>query len=74
MCAEDGNKITVAVIVDHVRPHKGDADLFFDPRNLQSLCKSHHDATKQRQEARGYEIGADALGNPRDPSHHWNAP
>lgn len=36
-----------ATVVDHVEPHRGDPDLFWDPGNLQSLCKAHHDRDKQ---------------------------
>ena len=43
-------RATIATIVDRARPHRGDLRLFFDPENLVSLCKPHHDATKQRQE------------------------
>lgn len=56
--AED---VTAADVVDHVKPHKGDEVLFFDALNLQSLCKPHHDGTKQRLE-RGQNVvryGAD---------------
>ena len=28
--------------VDHIIPHRGDRDLFFDKDNLQPLCVSHH--------------------------------
>ena len=42
--------VTPADVVDHVKPHKGDAGLFWDAGNLQSLCKVHHDSTKQRIE------------------------
>jgi 5-methylcytosine-specific restriction protein A len=35
--------VKVASIVDHVIPHKGETELFFDEKNLQSLCKLHHD-------------------------------
>jgi len=28
--------------VDHIVPHKGDYDLFWDPDNWQSLCEMHH--------------------------------
>lgn len=70
MCEEDG-RVTAATVCDHVRPHKGDATLFWSGP-FQSLCKLHHDATKQRAEARGYEPGSDASGQPRDPAHHWN--
>lgn len=38
--------VTAADTVDHVRPHKGDAVLFWDRTNLQSLCKWHHDNDK----------------------------
>lgn len=53
--------VTIADVVDHVKPHKGDPVLFWDPGNLQSLCKAHHDGTKQRME-RGQTVvrfGAD---------------
>ena len=39
--------ITAAEIVDHKRKHGGDIGLFYDPANLQSLCKHHHDSAKQ---------------------------
>ncbi|MFO1099039.1 MAG: HNH endonuclease signature motif containing protein [Xanthobacteraceae bacterium] len=32
----------VATVVDHVRPHKGDARLFNDPNNWAALCASCH--------------------------------
>lgn len=59
-------------VCDHVVPHKGDEALFFDPHNLQTLCKSCHDGDKQRQEVRGFsaEIGPD--GYPVDPRHPFN--
>lgn len=66
-------RVTAATIVDHIVPHKGDEALFFDPDNLQSLCKSHHDSTKQREEHKGAIIGGDVDGIPLDPAHHWNA-
>lgn len=37
-------------VVDHIVPHKGSRALLFDPNNLQTLCKSCHDSTKQRME------------------------
>jgi len=33
----------VATVVDHIRPHKGDHDRFWDAQNHQPLCKSCHD-------------------------------
>lgn len=41
---------TFATVVDHVKPHRGDAVLFWDTTNLQSLCKLCHDSVKQRME------------------------
>lgn len=32
-----------ASIVDHIIPHKGDKQLFWDRDNWQPLCKKHHD-------------------------------
>jgi 5-methylcytosine-specific restriction endonuclease McrA len=42
-----------AVVVDHIKPHKGDKALFWDSKNnWQSLCVHHHSSTKQSQERR----------------------
>lgn len=32
-----------ASVVDHIEPHKGDASIFWDRTNWQSLCKPCHD-------------------------------
>ncbi|WP_256371941.1 hypothetical protein [Roseivivax sp. THAF197b] len=37
-------------MVDHVIPHRGDMQLFWDRTNWQALCAHHHNAHKQRQE------------------------
>ena len=71
MClAED--RTTAATVVDHINEHKGDLELFWDRDNWQSLCKPHHDSTKQQIERNGYhnEIGAD--GWPIDGNHPSN--
>ncbi|WP_226576528.1 HNH endonuclease [Acuticoccus sediminis] len=59
-------------VADHKVRHEGDAALFWDPENLQTLCQPCHDSAKQSEEARGYssEIGAD--GFPIDPRHPAN--
>lgn len=44
----DGN--TSRLVCDHVKPHRGDAVLFWDESNLQTLCKSCHDRIKQAEE------------------------
>jgi len=47
-------EVTPAVICDHKVPHRGDTERFYEPSNLQSLCKRCHDSDKQREE-RGKE-------------------
>lgn len=32
-----------AIVVDHIVPHRGDVDLFWDEENHQPLCKPCHD-------------------------------
>lgn len=39
-----------ARVVDHIKAHKGDRQLFLDPRNLQSLCFNCHNSVKRRME------------------------
>lgn len=41
-CTEQG-LVVPATVVDHVRRHNNDPNLFYDYGNLQSLCKSCHD-------------------------------
>lgn len=43
----------VATVVDHIIPHKGDMERFWNRANWQPLCKHCHDAHKQRIEAGG---------------------
>ena len=44
------NKITIATVVDHIIPHKGDMKLFYASDNRQSLCKFHHDTKTARED------------------------
>lgn len=39
-----------AQVVDHIKPHRGDRELFWDRDNWQSLCTPCHSGAKQRQE------------------------
>lgn len=74
LCAycEAQGLIVAASVVDHIRPHKGDINLFSDPDNLQSLCKRCHDSHKQRQEKSGYLAGSALDGSPLDAASHWH--
>ncbi len=71
MCRAQGYRV-LATVADHIKPHRGDAALFYDAENLQSLCKLHHDAAKKAEENRGVMIGSGIDGTPLDPGHHWN--
>ncbi|MFV9068721.1 HNH endonuclease signature motif containing protein [Serratia fonticola] len=85
MCAEQGRTVA-GNVVDHITPHRlkealksGNRiaiakaqKLFWDSKNWQTLCTSHHSATKQRMEKSGAVIGCDANGLPLDPNSHWN--
>jgi 5-methylcytosine-specific restriction protein A len=46
-CRECGRAATV---VDHIRPHRGDYDLFWDELNHQPLCKRCHDQKTARED------------------------
>lgn len=72
LCAMCLPRVTAATACDHVDPRdKDDPETFFTGTK-QSLCKTHHDSTKQREERRGHIIGCDDTGIPLDPNHHWN--
>lgn len=71
-CGEGKKRITPATVVDHVKPHRGNEALFWDPRNLESWSKGCHDSLKQAQEKGGRMPGCDADGLPIDPRHPWS--
>lgn len=48
---EKVGKVTEARVVDHIIPHQGNKDLFWDTNNHQPLCKLCHDSTKAKEEA-----------------------
>ena len=48
-CARLGAR-TPATVVDHIRPFRGDWQLFVNPANHQSLCKHHHDQKTAREQ------------------------
>jgi len=59
VCQQTGEALTGeypapnSPVVDHKTPHRGDPDLFWDEKNLQSVSKAWHDRTKQSMERRG---------------------
>jgi len=48
-CKAQG-KYAAATDVDHRNPHRGDERMFFDPANLQSLCKQCHSKKTARED------------------------
>lgn len=60
-----------ATVADHVTPHRGDDDLFWNGP-LQSLCKRCHDKRKQLEEIHGHTFELDLSGWPLDPRHPAN--
>nr|WP_305775513.1 HNH endonuclease signature motif containing protein [Ferrovum sp.] len=52
LCAacEGKGRITPAQVVDHVIPHRGDKQLFWDRNNWQALCKRCHDIKTTRED------------------------
>ena len=68
-----GGKTTPATVVDHITPHKGDQDLFWDSQNnWQALCTNCHNSYKKRLEMSGKVIGCTSSGEPLDRNHPWN--
>jgi len=67
ICLAQGRS-TAACVVDHVIPHRGDRTAF-KLGQLQSLCESCHNSTKQQIEKHGFvrDIGLD--GKPVDKRH-----
>jgi 5-methylcytosine-specific restriction enzyme A len=76
-------RLTAATVVDHLMPHGGDRQLFWDGQ-WQGLCKPCHDSKtvrdgRWRRQSRGEQQvrhvrGCDIYGMPLDPNHPWNRP
>lgn len=45
-------------VIDHIQPHYGLEELFWDPANLQALSRAAHDGWKQRKEAEDQRAAA----------------
>jgi len=50
-CESDGI-VNTATVVDHIKPHRGDRQMFWDSGNWQPLCKGHHDIKTATEDAR----------------------
>lgn len=48
-CERQG-RTTAATVVDHIQPHRGNQQKFWDRNNWQSLCAHHHSSDKAREE------------------------
>lgn len=45
------------LVVDHIKPHRGDQTRFWDRTNWQPLCPDDHDIVKQSEERAGRALG-----------------
>lgn len=72
-CPHHEGQFVLANVVDHRTPHRGNAKLFWDDRNLQSLAAQCHNSMKQSQEKGGfgYDRACDEKGWPLNPGHTW---
>jgi 5-methylcytosine-specific restriction protein A len=54
LCVEclKNNRYTPATVVDHIKPHRGNEKLFYDLKNLQSMCKPCHDRKTAKEDGR----------------------
>lgn len=53
-----------AKVVDHIKPHKGDLELFWSVDNLQPLCEACHNGRKQREDLGQKVVTFDVTGWP----------
>lgn len=61
----------IGLVVNHIIPHKGNQQLFWDRSNWEPLCHDDHDIVAQREE-HGRQTGAvDITGRPVG-DHPWN--
>ncbi len=49
-CQRNGLVGVLASVVDHIIPHRGDQNLFWDESNWQPLCAPCHDVVKRQEE------------------------
>lgn len=68
MCRKQG-RVRAAVVVDHIKAHKGDSALFWDTSNWAALCSNCHNSAKQSEERLGYSKAVGIDGWPVDQRH-----
>ncbi|MEC0092871.1 HNH endonuclease signature motif containing protein [Paenibacillus macquariensis] len=61
----NGDRLTEATVVDHIKPHKGDKELFWDRNNWQPLCQKCH-GIKTATEDGGF-----GNANDKDNGEYW---
>lgn len=61
--------VTLATVVNHKTPHRGDKTLFWDKKNWEPVCESHHNSAAQKEDNRGYSGAVGPDGWPTDPRH-----
>ena len=49
---EGQGRVTAADCVDHIEPHKGDQEKFWDAKNHQALCTPCHNSKTAREDGR----------------------
>jgi len=52
-CLAQG-RTTASQVTDHITPHRGDRELFWNRGNLQALCKSCHDTKTATEDGGGF--------------------
>lgn len=72
-CDEGCIRVRPANVVDHIKPHEGNVDLFWDESNWQAMNKECHDFKTAREKGRSKKNipGHDAYGMPIHKQHHW---
>lgn len=68
LCVECRKKdyINPATVVDHIIPHKGDKQLFWDESNWQPMCETHHNIKTATEDRGGWSPVATRVKANRD--------
>ena len=57
------NELVPATVVDHIVPHRGDREVFWDSANWQPLCKRCHDVKTATEDGAFGRAGAGVGGS-----------